>query len=229
MSVKSLSVVVASILAGAVAGCSGGPGASSPAPTVTVTTTVRATATATATVTVESKPSAVQSPATSGTRHVGMVWASQVDPARVNQPSGSQPMFDGGDGIAVRIENVILVDSTLTGDLADNCSHEISLSGESSETQCLYVQWSFDVPDDYGADHAGLAPGALLTPEGRQINNYTVNDGVPGAKNVYMYAFYPGGKPGSTLRWTVGSNEQEWTTLKFDIPGTESFVPINFD
>jgi hypothetical protein len=157
-----------------------------------------------------------------------MVWASQVDPGRINQPTDSQPTFDGGDGITVRIENLLYIDTEISGDLADECANEIRLFGDPSDTRCLYVQWSFDVPEDYDGDTAGLTPGPLLTPAGRQINQATITDGVPGAKNVVASAYYPGGEPGSTLRWEIGSNEREWKPLQYEIPASSSFLPLNF-
>lgn len=194
--------------------------ANAPSAHVTVTKTVSATPTA------EATPSATDS----GTaRQLGLVWASQVDPARVNQKHGSQPEFDGGDGIKVRIENVIYVDKSLPGQLSEQCLDQLQLQGAADETHCLTVQWSFDVPSDYRADDAGLTPGPLLTPNGRQIEQGLMNTGVPGAKNVVMVASYPGGVPGSTLRFNVGSNERRWKTLKFKVPGAKRFIALTFD
>ncbi|MCG6567691.1 hypothetical protein C3E87_08655 [Tessaracoccus sp. ZS01] len=158
-----------------------------------------------------------------------MVWASQVDSGRINQPVDSQPTFDGGDGIVVRLESLLYVDASASGRLAGDCSDQIEWDGEPDDTHCMFVQWSFDVPADYAADDAALSPGPLLTPEGRQIELWTTTSGVPGAKNVVMTATYSGGVPGSTVRWTVGSNERQWATLKYEIPGTDSFQPLSFD
>ena len=157
-----------------------------------------------------------------------MVWASQVDPERINQETSSQPTFDGGDGILVRIENLLYVDPSLPGDLADECAGQLEMHDESSDTHCLFVQWSFDVPADYDAEDASLSPGPLLTPEGRQIELWTTTSGVPGAKNVVMVAAYPGGVPGSALRFTVGSNDRDWKTLKYEVPDSDEFEPLNF-
>lgn len=211
------------VLAGSACG-SGSTASPSQVATVTVT------ATATATVTTTQAQTPVPSPASEkATGHLGMVWASQVDPARINQPLESQPTFDGGDGIVVRIEQLDYVDASRSGDLGEQCSGIIEQDGKSGDTHCLYAQWVFDVPENYKADEAHLSPGVLLTPDGRQIGNYTTTSAVPGAKNVAVNAMYEGGVPGSTLWWSVGSNKRDWKKLKFAIPGVESFKPINFD
>ena len=199
-------------------------GSLEPAPTVTVTATVTVTETASP----SAESTTISATPSNSTSQIGMVWASQVDPGRINQPVDSQPTFDGGDGITVRIENLLYVDTTLPGDLADECADEIRLFGTASDTRCLYVQWSFDVPADYEGDAAGLTPGPLLTPAGRQIDRAFVTEGVPGAKNVVMSTYYPGGEPGSTLRWEIGSNEREWKDLQYEVPDVSSFMPINF-
>lgn len=220
-------VPIAVLASAGIAGCSSG--APPPAPTVTVTATVTATATAATTITAKpTEPEVVPTPTAAGTT-LGLIWASQVDPARVNQPAGTQPVFDGGDGLASRIEMIRYVDSRLESDSAYACRDAISFSGEADDTHCLHVQWSFDVPADYDADDAGLSPGTLLTSEGKQITNHTVEVGVPGAKNVVVVIYYPGGEPGATLRWDMGSNEYQWKTLKYEVPELASFLPTNFD
>lgn len=222
MSAKMYVAPVAALLTLTLTAC----GASgSPAPTVTVTATVTTTAT------VEARPSPTPTPTPVSAQvegHLGMVWASQVDPGRINQPIDTQPTFDGGDGVTVRIENLLYADASVSGDIGDECAAEIEFRDEPSDTHCLFVQWSFDVPDDYEADDASLSPGPLLTPSGRQIGKATTTSGVPGAKNVVMVEIYAGGVPGSTLRWDVGSNAREWKTLKYEVPGADGFLPINF-
>lgn len=123
---------------------------------------------------------------------------------------------------------VLYVDASEDGDLADDCVAEIEASGKPSDDHCLYVQWSMDVPRKYPAEEAGLAPGPLLTPKGRQIDNFTIATGLPGAKNVHIAAHYPGGEPGSTLRWDVGSNERGYRTVKWTVPKRSEFLPLNF-
>lgn len=222
---KNFAAPIATLLTLGLTACSAN-GSPEPAPTVTVT----ATATVTQTVAPSVQPaSTLEETPPSSTAQIGMVWASRVDPGRINQPIDSQPTFDGGDGIAVRIENLLYVDTAVSGDLADECADEIRLFGTASDTHCLYVQWSFDVPADYEGDAAGLTPGPLLTPAGRQIDQASITEGVPGAKNVVMSAYYPGGEPGSTLRWEIGSNEGEWEPLQYEVPDSDGFLPLNFD
>ena len=199
--------------------------ASAPVPTVTVTTTVTQTTMADPDSS-NTPPSPDSSPAPSG--NLGLVWASTVDSGRVNQPTSEQPRFDGGKKLATRIDMILYVESAAEGEISEGCADEIESSGKSSDTHCLMVQFAMDVPFSYRADEAGLAPGPLLNPDGRQIDKATVTDGVPGAKHVTISEFYAGGKPGSTLRWEIGSNEQDWKTLKYQVPKLDAFKPINF-
>lgn len=151
-----------------------------------------------------------------------------VDDGRVNQPRDEQPVFEGGHGIKTRIEMLIWVDRTETGDLADGCNEAIEMNGKRGDSRCMYVQLSFDVPAKYRAEEAGIAPGPMLTKKGRQIDRGTIELAVPGAKGVGIAEFYPGGEPGSTLRWDVGSNELGYKTLKYKIPKKSEFLPLNF-
>lgn len=225
---KSLAPIVVLLMAG-LAAC-GGADAGAPLSPVTVTVTATETATVTEAAMEATTTSPVAAPTSAQTGpHLGMVWTSQVDPGRINQPAGSQPTFDS-DGITSRIELILYVDASAPGDLANECESQLDGWNSSPDaTHCLFVQWSFDVPSDYEADDANLSPGPLLTPEGRQIDQGTTTSGVPGAKNVVIGEYYPGGVPGSTLRWDVGSNEQGRANLKFEVPSSESFLPINFD
>lgn len=205
----------------------GTPSSPIPTVTVTVTETVRTevtTAPPPPTTPASMTPSPTPSPVSG---HTGMVWHSQVDASRINQPAGTQPTFDGGDGITARIELLAFVDSEGPGSLGDECAEAIQFEG-TADTHCLYVQWSFDVPSDYPADDAGFSTGPLLTPEGRQIELAWGADGVPGAKNVGFSTYYAGGTPGSTLRWNMGSNETEWRTLKYEVPPADKFLPLTF-
>ena len=229
MSVRMYLAPIAVLLTLGLAGCSG-VDAAAPASTVTVTTTVTqsATVTETAAAPAVTSPAASPTPAQTGP-HLGLVWASQVDSERVNQPSGSQPTFDG-DGITSRIDMILYVDASAVGELSEECSSAIEIFGDNpDDTHCLFVQWTFDVPKDYDADDANLSPGPLLTPEGLQITSGFTTSGVPGAKDVVMRYFYGGGVPGSTLRWNVGSNEQGRETYTYEVPEVESFRPISFD
>lgn len=229
MSVTKYLAPIAMLLTLGVAGC-GGADAAAPASTVTVTATATQTVTVTEAATVAATTSPVAAPTTAQTGpHLGMVWTSQVDTDRINQPAGSQPTFDG-EGITSRIEMIVYVDASAVGPLSDECSSEIEIFGDNpDETHCLFVQWSFDVPSSYEAEDASLSPGPLLTPEGLQITSGMTTSGVPGAKDVGMTHYYEGGVPGSTLRWDVGSNEQGRETLTYKIPDVESFLPISFN
>lgn len=160
--------------------------------------------------------------------HLGLVWASVVDDGRVNQPTSEQPRFDGGDKITTSLDSVLYVDAAGEGELSQGCADEIEASGNAKDSHCLMVQFAMDVPASYRAETAGLAPGAMLTPNGRQIDKATITDGVPGAKHVVIAEFYAGGTPGSTVRWEVGSNEQDWKTIKYRIPQIQAFRPISF-
>lgn len=217
---RRVALALAIALAMACASCSSG---SIPAVTVTATVTVTAATSAETSAT----PSAgAQSPVAPG--NLGLVWASAVDDARVNRPVSEQPKFDAGRKLESSIDAIIYVDASTEGDLSKGCADEIESSGKSSDTHCLLVQFAMNVPSSYRAEEAGLAPGPLLNPDGRQIEKATVTDGVPGAKHVTIAEFYAGGTPGSTLRWDVGSNEQGWKTMKYRIPKLDAFLPINF-
>ena len=127
----------------------------------------------------------------------------------------------------------IYVDSTAKGDLAMQCAEEIRMA-RTDDTHCMYVQWSMDVPTDFPANDASLSTGPLLTPQGRQIELFYVQDGVPGAKNIVLSVSYPGGEPGSTVRWEVigySDTPDKYVPpqqMQYTIPTIESFLPINF-
>jgi len=159
--------------------------------------------------------------------NIGIVWASSVDPSRVNQPN-EQPTFTTEQGLITRLDMLVYVNAAKEGSLSQECYRAISAFGKSDDTHCLMVQFELDVPADYRADVAGISPGSLLTPEGRQIDSGSFAPGVPGAKNVVITEMYVGGEPGSTLRWSVGSNEVGHETLKYEIPGIDAFMPLNF-
>jgi len=169
------------------------------------------------------------------TSNLGVVWASGVDPARVNQPEGSIPTLDGGDGIVVRLQHALYIDPSLPGNLiSTECAREIEFTGPVNgvlDNRCMWVQLAMDVPSGYAAGEAValLIAEELVTPAGRQIDSIFLAFGFPGSTDVVLSVMFAGGEPGSTLRFSSGSNDLGFTELTFTLPPLEQFQPINFD
>lgn len=167
-------------------------------------------------------------PTVAASRNLGLVWASAVDDSRVNAPRANQPAFDGGHGIKTWVDMVIYVDASEDGEISKECADVIRDEGKRSDTHCIFIQWSMDVPKKYPAESADLMPGSLLTPKGRQLDQSFFADGLPGAKGVTASALYPGGAPSSKVQWMVGSGDLGRKTLSYKIPAESKMIPITF-
>ncbi|MDR2974620.1 MAG: hypothetical protein LBV00_07880 [Propionibacteriaceae bacterium] len=190
-----------------------------PSPTVTVTQTVTAGSTETASAT---------TPAPPNSQNLGVIWSSSVDSSRVNQTE-PPPSFPSNQGITTRIGLILYLDPSAKGPRGKDCADAIRQEGTGNETHCLEVQWEMDVPTDYPDEEAYIDAGALLTPAGKQIDQFVAASGIPGAKSVIFTVRYVGGEPGSTVRWKVGSNSLDYETFTFEIPNLDAFRPLTFD
>lgn len=175
-----------------------------------------------------STAAAAPSPSEPTTRNLGIVWASAVDDSRINQSASTQPTYKGTRGIVTRVSGVLYIDASESGEMSEECASQIQDFGKASDTHCLLVQWSMDVPSNYHAETADIFPGVLLTPKGRQIDQAIAAEGMPGAKDVSVTAWYPGATPGSTVRWQVGSDKWGRKMFTYKIPSAAKFQPINF-
>lgn len=174
-------------------------------------------------------PTEPPEPTVAASRNVGLVWASAVDDRRVNAPRSEQPAFDGGHGIKTWVDMVLYLDASEDGETSKDCADVIRDEGKRSDTHCIFIQWSMDVPKKYGAEAADIMPGSLLTPKGRQLDQSIFVDGMPGAKGVTASALYPGATPGSKVQWMVGSGDLGRKTLTYKIPSESKMIPITFD
>jgi hypothetical protein len=213
---RTLTLLSALIVAATLVSCSA---PATPQPTVTVTQTVTAEGAETPSVTTPAPPTG---------QNLGVIWSSSVDSSRVNQTE-PPPSFPSTQGITTRIGLLLYLDPAAKGPLAKDCADTIKRQGNGSETHCLEVQWEMDVPADYPDDEAYIDAGALLTPAGKQIDQYIAASGIPGAKSVIFTVSYVGGEPGSTLRWKVGSNSLDYETFTFEIPSIDAFQPLTFE
>jgi hypothetical protein len=170
-------------------------------------------------------PTTTEAPASG---NVGVVWASQVDPARVN--AQGQPVFEAL-GVTARVEQVLYVSAEGTAESSQACRDEIQYSETAppGTDHCMIVQWSFDVSAEL-TDEASLTAGSMLTPDGLQIDSYASESGLPGAKNRVVVAAYPGGTPGSTVRFDLSTGEPNYEseTQTFQIPPKRQMQPIDF-
>jgi hypothetical protein len=164
----------------------------------------------------------------------GLVWESAVDPGRVNTDS-EQPVFEA-NGITARIQMILEVDAEATNNTSRDCAREISLTtgggGAARPTQCLYVQWAFDVPIDFPtsefSDEGALIPDSVVNPDGIQVNAFGATYAFPGTRDNIANGFFVGGLPGSTLRFDTGSNDVGFTTHVYQVPPGDAFLPVNF-
>jgi hypothetical protein len=159
----------------------------------------------------------------------GLVWASAVSDDRINTDT-PQPTYEA-DGITSRIESVFWVESGRTNDLQQECredaNSEQELAGGELATECLTVQWAFDVPADFPTeDFSGVGGLVLVTPEGKQIDSIFGANGSPGTVDNRLVVTFPGGVPGSTLRFDTGSNLNGWDTHVYEVPSAELFRPL---
>jgi hypothetical protein len=147
-----------------------------PPDTALATTTAMSTTTSITTTTSTTSTTTTEPPPQPTERVVGLVWASAVSDERINTDT-PQPTYEA-DGISSRIENVLLVDSGSADDIQSDCAEEArfrqDFEGGELATQCLIVQWAFDVAEDFSTDEfsqdGDLVPGAIVTPEGRQLD-----------------------------------------------------------
>lgn len=159
---------------------------------------------------------------------VGVVWNSGVDPSRINTTEG-QPV-ESALGITSSIDMLILL--TTENDLCD----EVIEADESPEkaTQCLLVQFRFDVGPDIGTqytDTAALTAEDAVTAEGRQVKSggFPYLDAYADTVGNTVVAVYPFAGPGSTLRWTVNDGSYDTETFVYTAPPAEAFLPLTFE
>lgn len=153
----------------------------------------------------------------------GMIW--RPDPATVTW---------NVDDITSRLVGVVWIDTTRDrGTLTDECRRSAKFHADydhlpSVPTQCLYVEWSYDVgpnlPVNEYADEGYLTPGDLVTPEGKEIGSGLTDGSHPGTVDNPMSNTYVEGVPGSVLRFETGNNHAGWTEQVIDVPTADQFV-----
>jgi hypothetical protein len=164
----------------------------------------------------------------------GLVWASAASDDRINTDT-PQPTFEA-DGITSQIESVLSVKSGGANDVQQACREEADLeqefTGGELATECLIVQWAFDISADFRTDEfsvdGGLSARVLVNPQGNQINSFFAASGLPGTVNNRLVVTFAGGVPGSTLRFDTGSNFVGFTTHVYEVPPGEEFLPVLF-
>ncbi len=163
----------------------------------------------------------------------GLVWASAVSDDRINTDT-PQPTFEA-NGITSRVESMFWVESGGRDGLQSECDEaadfEQEFVGGELATECLMVQWAFDVSPDFRTDENSEQSGrlrgpSLLTPEGRQLDEPLGEQGSPGTAENRLRVRFVGGVSGSTLRFETGSNLVGWTTHVYEVPPAEEFLPV---
>lgn len=223
-------VLAASLIALTVACGSSGPATVTPTTTVSPTITV-APSTTVAPTTTEPAATTTAAPVPTGQ---GLLWMSAVDPTRVNTTS-AQPVGDA-DGVSSRIDGVVIVPASGNTDFSKGCADEVAFqvkyAGNTPSSECLVVQWSFDVAADFRVDDnspkAGLTPGDLVTADGKQIGKAVITSAYPGTVANVITEYYAGAGAGSIVRWQTGSNLAGWTTFKYVVPTLDQIPPIYF-
>ena len=64
------------------------------------------------------------------------------------------------------------------------------------------------------------------TPDGHQISSIWTTSGFPGTVDNGLDVFFPGGVPGSTLKFESGSNLVGWTTHTYEVQAAETMLPL---
>ena len=159
------------------------------------------------------------------------MWGSTVDSNRVNTDT-PPPAYDA-DGISSQIEAVIWIESGTGNAIKEACRNEAELlqqeEGGLLATECLGVQWIFDVSPDFGDDEGSLSAGSLVTPDGKQIDSMgAMIRAASGTTENLLINFFAGGEPGSTLRFDTGSNSVGYTTHVYEVPEAEDFLPVYY-
>jgi hypothetical protein len=159
----------------------------------------------------------------------GLIWASAASDERINTDM-PQPMYEA-DAIMSRIESLLWVQSGGANDVERACREEAefeqNFAGGELATECLIVQWVFDVASGFQVDEfsveGGLNARALVTPEGKQIDSFFAGSGFPGTVDNRLVVSFAGGVPGSILRFDTGSNFVGFTTHVYEVPPAEEF------
>lgn len=169
-------------------------------------------------------------------QNTGIVWDSDVDPARENQPFGSQPRFAPDNPnvqVVSRIDMILHVDPAAAGNIAADCAavidDEAAASGRPKERTCLYVEWEIDVASTE-AGGAAMYDGPLHQPDG-DVTAGCCYSGVipPGTFGEPYGVYFPGGEPGSTVFWSIETPDDGFTTHSYRVPPTASFQRIDWD
>ena len=205
------------------------------APTTIESTTTAAPTTEAPTTTATPTTRAPTTTAPLEPTYTGIVWESAVDPARVNA-SGPAPTFEA-DGVTTTIQLLLWVPAFAPTELGRSCRERAQsqqdFEGGQLADRCLTVQGSFDVapdvPTDENSPDASLAAGSLITLEGRQIDSVFASSAFPGTVDNGFVEQFPGGVPGSTLKFRTGSNLVGHTTHTYEVPPTEAFMPVFFE
>jgi hypothetical protein len=222
--------------------CGGGSGddatpATNPVVTVIPTTTEPAPTTQPPVVTVTPPPTTeaptpatTEPPTTTGAPTtvpeaadtVGVVWHSQVDPARVN--AEGQPVFEGA-GVTARLDLIFYTAADGDGSVSQGCRDAID-EQQAQADHCLLVQWSFDVAADVAGGEGWLETSPVLTPDGLQIDAPYAASGLAGAKNRTLVVVYPGGVPGMDIAFDLTSGDYNDTAPQtFTVPPLEAMQP----
>ena len=164
---------------------------------------------------------------------VGLVWESAVDPSRVNAPTESRPFYEA-DGIATQIDIVAPTTADANSDCADAARDLARYEGGEVATQCLLIQWRFDVSADLDTEYSGSAQFStedIVTAEGVQIpgSGSAFLDAFPGTVDNVLGVFFPHGGPGSTVRWRTMDGAGRSTTHTYIVPPLADLPPLTFD
>ena len=206
-----------------VAACSGG-GSEAPdvntagttgAPVVVTTSTTTSTSTTSTTV----APTTTAATTTTVAPYHGLRF-----------PEGQMPTF-AADGVTARINLITYFDTTAPeAELVDECRFEIEFE-RAATTQCLYVQWEFDVAADFPVDEyspdGGLSSDDYIGPDGIAHSSAFAASGYPGTVKNHLGIVYAVTAPGGSVRFQTGSNLVGWTVHEFPIPDTMPPVTLN--
>ncbi|HQZ35361.1 MAG TPA: hypothetical protein PK020_13125 [Ilumatobacteraceae bacterium] len=186
--------------------------AATDAPTTTEAATTLPTTTEAATTTTL-KPSLVS----------GVVWASVVDPSRINQTTPI-PSQTSASGVTVRLQLALYGPLKGAGTFSSECADEYEAE---LYADCLVVQLAMDVDPAFRVDgnspDASMSVDAVITPEGKQLDSIWSESGYPGTKDTVLAVALPGATPGSTVKVSVGSNLVGYEILTFVLP--PEFLP----
>ena len=113
---------------------------------------------------------------------------------------------------------------------AEAAEYDQYLNGGELATECLNLEFAFDVAADFRTDESseegGLRFPSVVTPDGKQIELAIGERGIPGTDDNWLTAEFAGAVPGSTLRWETGSDLVGWTTHVYEVPPADQFLPV---